>query len=62
LSSNENFLIFGANCSENCLPVQQYSKLLLNDITKEKETFTVNVNIMVKLFMLSIKLVNFPMI
>jgi hypothetical protein len=41
LSSNENYLLFGANCPENCVPVQRYIKLLLADIKRiEKGTFT----------------------
>lgn len=32
LSSNENHLLFGANCTENCIPMQRYIKLLLTDI------------------------------
>lgn len=32
LSSKENYLLFGANCSENCIPMQRYIKLLLADI------------------------------
>ena len=26
LSNNENYLLFGANCSENCIAVQKYIK------------------------------------
>jgi hypothetical protein len=38
LSSNENYLLFGANCSENCIPAQRFIKLLLTDIySLEKE-------------------------
>lgn len=32
LSSNENFLLFGANCSENCIPVRRFLQKLLFDI------------------------------
>ena len=32
LSTNENFLIFGANCKEDALPVKRYIKILLSDI------------------------------
>lgn len=32
LSSNENYLLFGANCSENCIVVQRFIKILLADI------------------------------
>lgn len=42
LSSNENFLIFGANCSENALPVLRYISFLLSEIkTLQKETYTI---------------------
>ena len=34
LSSNENFLLFGANCSENCLPVKRFLGKLMTDIKK----------------------------
>lgn len=38
LSSNENYLLFWANCSENCIPAQRFIKLLLADIYSiEKE-------------------------
>lgn len=40
LSSNENYWLFGVNCSENCIPVQRYIKMLVSDISSiEKETF-----------------------
>ena len=32
LSSNENFLLFGANCAENCLPVKRFLGKLITDI------------------------------
>ena len=53
LSSNENFLIFGANCSENGLPVKRYIKFLLSEIkTLQQRTFPIaindNVNVNVK--------------
>ncbi len=32
LSSNENYLLFGANCSENCLPVARFIAKLMSDI------------------------------
>ena len=32
LSNNENYLLFGANCSENCVVVQRFVKMLLADI------------------------------
>jgi hypothetical protein len=43
LSSNENFLLFGANCSETCLPVKRYINILFNEISViENEVFTLN--------------------
>ena len=40
LSSSENYLLFGANWSENCVPVQRYFQLPLSDIKRiEKNTF-----------------------
>jgi hypothetical protein len=45
LSSNENYLLFGANCSENCIVVQRFLKILLADIYAiEKETLTCSHN------------------
>lgn len=45
LSSNENHLLFGANCSENCVPVQRYIKLLLADIQSiEQKAFPCRYN------------------
>ena len=45
LSSNENHLLFGANCSENCIPLQRYVKLLLADIQNiEQEVFPCKYN------------------
>ena len=45
LSSNENFLIFGANCKEDALPVKRYINILLSDICSiEKEVFPITVN------------------
>lgn len=32
LSSNENHLLFGANCHENCLPVGRFITMLVSDI------------------------------
>lgn len=32
LSSNENYLLFGANCSENCVPVERFISKLMSDI------------------------------
>ena len=31
LSSNENYLLFGANCSENCVPVEWFISKLMSD-------------------------------
>jgi len=43
LSSNENFLIFGANCSESSVPVQRYVKHLLQEMTTiEGKTYSIN--------------------
>ena len=43
LSSNENFLIFGANCSESSLPVKRYVKHLLQEMTvMEGKTYNLN--------------------
>ena len=45
LSSNENFLLFSANCSENCIPVQRYIKMLVSDIQLiEQQTFKCTFN------------------
>ena len=42
LSSNENFLLFGANCSESCLPVRRFLNKLLSDINKiQASTYSV---------------------
>ena len=59
LSSSENYLLFGANCPENCIPVQRYVKMLMSDIQKiEKNSFqctytnsvgTVTVNVKCKI-------------
>lgn len=38
LSSNENFLLFGANCSENCLAVKRYLTKLMTDNRKIQST------------------------
>lgn len=41
LSSSENYLLFGANCAESCVPVQRYVKMLVSDIHRiEKSTFS----------------------
>ena len=43
LSSNENFLIFGANCSESSLVVQRYVKFHFSEMSEiENKTFQVN--------------------
>ena len=45
LSSNENYLLFGANCTENSIPVQRFIKLLAADIKDIESTpHTINVN------------------
>ncbi|XP_048587782.1 uncharacterized protein LOC116608628 isoform X2 [Nematostella vectensis] len=45
LSSNENFLLFGANCAENCTPVARFVKDLTKAIkTIESSTFSVICN------------------
>ena len=42
LSSDENFLLFGATCSENCLAVKLFLKQLLVEIQKlERSTYSV---------------------
>jgi hypothetical protein len=41
LSSNENYLLFGANCTETCLPVQKFIKMLVADIAViEQQSFS----------------------
>ena len=43
LSSNENYLLFGANCKEDCIPVSRFLKKLVSDIcVLERETFSVD--------------------
>ena len=43
LSNSENFLIFGANCSESSPVVQRYVKFLFREMSEiEKKTFQVN--------------------
>ena len=43
LSGNENFRIFGANCSESSVPVQRYVKDLLQEMTTiEDKTDSIN--------------------
>ena len=45
LSSNVNFLNFGANCSENALPVLRYINILHSDIHSiQQETVHININ------------------
>lgn len=42
LSSDENFLLFGANCSENCTPVHKFLDKINKEIQAiEKKTFSV---------------------
>lgn len=42
LSSNENYLLFGANCKEDCVPVRRFLQKCLSDISDlEKSTFHV---------------------
>ena len=42
LSSNENFLLFGANCAENCVPVKRFLGKLLTDIQRiEKSSYSI---------------------
>ena len=38
LSSRENYLLFGANCSENCLPVTRFISKLISDIQHVSNT------------------------
>ena len=43
LSNEDNFLIFGANCSESCEAVEQYVAELVTDITYlEGRTFHIS--------------------
>lgn len=45
LSSNENYLLFGANCSENCIVVHRFIKMLLADVCDiEKSVMTCSHN------------------
>ena len=32
LNSNENYMLFGTNCSDNCLPAQRYVTLIFGQI------------------------------
>ena len=39
-SSEENFLLFGANCSEDCEPVRRYVKMLSDQMFEiERKTY-----------------------
>ena len=38
LSSNKNYLLFGGNCSESCIVVQRFIKMLLTDIRDIEKT------------------------
>ena len=43
LSRNENFLLFGANCSENSLPVKRFIAKLMTDIDHiQKKSYTLS--------------------
>jgi hypothetical protein len=43
LSSEDNFFIFGANCTESCITVEKYVSNLVNDISYlERNVFEVN--------------------
>jgi hypothetical protein len=45
LSSNENFLLFGANCSENSVAVSRFIQSLMVEVSDiESSTYSVNVN------------------
>ncbi len=45
MSSNENYLLFGANCAENCVPVQRFVAQLMIEISEiEKQAFPIIVN------------------
>jgi hypothetical protein len=72
LSSNENFLLIGANCSENCIPVRRYIKMLVSDIqhneqqtfkctytTLEDQTCTVDIKFHISEFLNDLKMVAF---
>ena len=44
-SSGENFLLFGANCSEDCEPVSRNVTMLKGLMTQiEKKTYPIQVN------------------
>ena len=45
MSSNENYLLFGANCAENCVPVQRFVAQLMTEISEiEKQAVPIIVN------------------
>ena len=45
LSSSDNFLLFGANCSESCIPVKRFLGKLMDDIHRiQKSTYSIVVN------------------
>ena len=45
LSSNENYLLFGANCSESCIPVSRFiQKLMVEILELQDHSFPINVN------------------
>ena len=45
LSSNENYLLFGANCNENCIPVSRFIERLMVEVaTIENQVFPINNN------------------
>lgn len=45
LSSNENYLLFGAYCSEGCIPVSRFIHKLMVEIAEiQEQIFPVNIN------------------
>jgi len=45
LSSSENFLLFGANCSENCLPVRRFVLKLMKDVERiQNSVYAINLD------------------
>ena len=42
LSSNENLLLFGGNCSENCIPVRCFLQKLVDIRKIESTTYQIN--------------------
>jgi hypothetical protein len=45
LSSSDNFLLFGANCDESCIPVRRFINMLHNDMkTVERNVYPLNIN------------------